>query len=153
MRYSTSFKNSALRLTAAFAIVSLLAGSAARAEDKKPSRISGKVMTSDGKPAANLQVKIAPLAVAKGSGGGHQQGRKSTGFELPSFSRLLAPPAPLKSVTTDATGAFDFGKIPVGEYKVTAGDPRSVGLAVEIVNVDGSGNDITQDMTLTPPAR
>ena len=151
---STLVGRPSFSLVTACLALSIAGASVARADDNKPSRVYGKVVTADGKPAASISIQIAPLAVAKGSGGpgaGRNRGSRSIGpFNLPSFSELMAPAAPIATVQTDSSGAYEFKVIPPGNYKVTAG-ARSAGVAYVIVDVDGQGNAIEQDITLQAP--
>jgi 5-hydroxyisourate hydrolase-like protein (transthyretin family) len=99
--------------------------------------ISGKVTTADGKPAANVQVRVLPAAAHKKKAEG--QAAKAKGDR----------PQPVASGTTDADGNFKLDNVPTGDYTVMAG-AKGVGMGREKVSVK-AGESATVNITLQAP--
>jgi hypothetical protein len=93
--------------------------------------ISGTVVSADGKPAANIQVKLV-AASPKGAGparrdpNGSPTGDSNVGN--PQANPLQKAPGSLdkgehvvQASTTDGSGKFSFSSVPPGAYSVIAG--------------------------------
>jgi hypothetical protein len=125
-------------------IVSVAFVQSTRAEDpaKGTGSIKGTVLGMDGKPAANVEVRLiqprrgpATRPAATPNVAVSAQPKEPAERHAPGAGGSKAPmPAPLKTATTDADGAFSMADVAPGNYVVVAGSPEmGVGRARVVV--------------------
>jgi hypothetical protein len=130
----------ALLLLAAALCVALPGDRGLAADAAKPATgaVKGAVKFSDGTVAANLKIEIYDL---KAINGGKAQAATPLADKPGS-----KPPPPVASTTTDANGKYTLDKVPVGKYRLQAGDQMK-GMAFLQVSVEANKT-ATHDLTI-----
>lgn len=115
---------------------------AAAAAPKPPSgSIAGTVLDQDNAPVAGIKVD---LHKPRRAGGG-----RAAGVVAADNPRTRTPP-PVASATTDKDGKFTMKDVPVGTYRLVAGDMLK-GFGVAEVTVEANRT-VTKNVTVRRPA-
>ena len=95
---------------------------AARAADEsvKTGNIKGAVNAIDGKPAANVDVKLFKVD-SQGDHGRRGKGAAALDTSADTGKAKHAKPQAVQTTSTDDKGQFNFSDLPVGNYRIAAG--------------------------------
>jgi hypothetical protein len=121
---------------------------ATRADDAAPAKetgtITGRVVDSDGKPVANVHVRVFAIGAFKDM--------KNRGQDKPTGNDA-ARPQPIAKAETAADGTFALENVPVGKVRVIAG-LRGTGIGMVKIPVEVNAGETTKvdDIILHKPA-
>jgi 5-hydroxyisourate hydrolase-like protein (transthyretin family) len=118
--------------------------STVKAEDAKPAgekvKVSGVVLLEDGKPAANVSVRLMP-----------PMEKKKAAEQQAGAGEKPARPKPIAETKTDAEGKFSL-EAPAGKYRLMA-NLRGIGSAQQPVELTAGKNVENVELKLKPNAK